>query len=72
MKVLLLAAPGLSNRQIADSLGISEATIKRHLDSIYPKMGVHSRGEPVRQALFEHWITVQEVTEADTDGGSSS
>jgi DNA-binding NarL/FixJ family response regulator len=75
MEVLLLVARGLSNRQIASSLGLSEATVKRHLANVYPKMGVVSRSEAVRQALFEHWITIQDVTqepEEYTDGGSSA
>jgi DNA-binding NarL/FixJ family response regulator len=62
MEVLLLVARGLSNRQIASSLIVSEATIKRHLANAYPKMGVSSRVEAVRKALFEHWITIDEVT----------
>jgi NarL family two-component system response regulator LiaR len=75
MEVLLLAARGLSNRQMASTLRLSEATVKRHLANVYPKMGVHSRGEAIRKALTEDWITIQDVTheqEADTDGGSSS
>ena len=63
MEILLLVARGLSNRQVADTLTISEATIKRHLANIYPKMGVSSRGEAVRQALFEEWITLQDITQ---------
>jgi DNA-binding NarL/FixJ family response regulator len=44
MEILLLVARGLSNRQIASSLYIEEATVKRHLANAYPKMGVASRG----------------------------
>jgi DNA-binding NarL/FixJ family response regulator len=69
MEVLLLAARGLSNRQLADSLRLSEATVKRHLANIYPKMGVASRGEAVRKALQEKWITIQEITQHDDEGG---
>ncbi len=63
MEILLLLARGLSNRLIARALHISEATVKRHLANIYPKMGVSSRGEAVRQALFEEWITIQDITQ---------
>jgi DNA-binding NarL/FixJ family response regulator len=62
MEILLLVARGLSNCQIASSLMLSEGTVKRHLANLYPKMGVSSRGEAVRQALFEEWITIQDVT----------
>jgi DNA-binding NarL/FixJ family response regulator len=63
LEVLLLAGRGLSNRRIAERLHLSEATVKRHLANVYPKMGVSSRGEAVRQALGNEWITIQEVTE---------
>ena len=62
MEILILLSRGLSNRRIASSLGVSEATVKRHLANSYPKMGVSSRGEAVRKALFEEWITIQDFT----------
>jgi DNA-binding NarL/FixJ family response regulator len=65
MEVLLLVARGLSNQQIARSLSMSEGTVKRHLANAYPKMGVSSRGAAVRKALFENWITIEEVTQED-------
>jgi DNA-binding NarL/FixJ family response regulator len=72
METLLLVARGLSNRQIASSLRVSEGTVKRHLANSYPKMGVASRGEAVRKALFEDWITIQDITQEkqgeDADG----
>src|ERR687893_942210 len=61
MEILVLVARGLSNHQVASSLRVSEATVKRHLANAYPKMGVSSRGEAVRQALFENWITIEDV-----------
>lgn len=63
LEVLLLAARGLSNRQISASLHLSEATVKRHLANIYPKIGVGSRGEATRKALREGWISTRDVTE---------
>jgi DNA-binding NarL/FixJ family response regulator len=62
MEILILVARGLSNRQIASLLRLSEATVKRHLSNAYPKMGVTSRGAAVRQALFENWITIEDIT----------
>jgi DNA-binding NarL/FixJ family response regulator len=61
-EVLLLSARGLSNGRIARSLHLSEATVKRHLANVYPKMGVSSRGEAAREALAREWITIEEVT----------
>jgi DNA-binding NarL/FixJ family response regulator len=67
LEILLLAARGLSNRQIGASLHVAEGTVKRHLANTYEKMGVGSRGQATRKALFEEWITIQDVTE-DLDG----
>ncbi len=38
-----LLAKGLTNRQIADSLYISEGTVKNYISSIYDKTGIHDR-----------------------------
>jgi len=65
LELLLLAARGLSNRQIAASANLAEATVKRHLANIYQKMGVSSRGEASREALTREWITIEEVTQPD-------
>ena len=63
LEILLLAARGVSNRQISKSLHLAEGTVKRHLSNIYEKMEVSSRGEATRKALFEEWITIQDVTD---------
>jgi DNA-binding NarL/FixJ family response regulator len=65
LELLLLAARGLSNRQIAASVHLAEGTVKRHLANIYQKIGVSSRGEAAREALIRDWITVEEVTQPD-------
>lgn len=62
MEVLLLAARGLSNRQAALKLRLSEATIKRHLANIYNKLGVASRSEAASLALSEGWISSRELS----------
>ena len=49
--VLLLLAEGLSNREIAASLGISDHTVKFHLAAIFGKLGARSRTEAVRRGL---------------------
>jgi DNA-binding NarL/FixJ family response regulator len=68
MEILLLVAQGLSNRQIANMLRLSETTVKRHLANAYPKMDVVSRGEAVRKALLEDWITIQDITQEEEQG----
>ena len=42
-EIVDLLMQGMSNRQIAHSLGIAEATVKKHLHHVYRKFGVRSR-----------------------------
>jgi DNA-binding NarL/FixJ family response regulator len=42
-EVLGLLAQGLSNKQIAHGLGISERTVKVHLGSVFRRLGVNDR-----------------------------
>ena len=44
-EVLGLAAQGLTNPQIAESLTVSENTVKFHLQNIFQKLGVSNRTE---------------------------
>jgi DNA-binding NarL/FixJ family response regulator len=69
LEVLLMVARGMSNHQIAVSLHLSEATIKRHLANIYPKIGVSSRGEAVRKALSRNWISARDITSGEIQSG---
>ncbi|MCL2463835.1 MAG: response regulator transcription factor, partial [Micrococcales bacterium] len=43
LRVLDLIGEGLSNRQIADRLGVAEKTIKNHITSLLAKMGLQRR-----------------------------
>jgi DNA-binding NarL/FixJ family response regulator len=65
LEILLLAARGLSNRQIAARVNLTEGTVKRHLSNSYHKLGVGSRGEAARKALQQDWITVSEITDEE-------
>lgn len=49
--VVRLVADGLSNRQIAERLGISENGVKRHLSNLFTRYDVESRAALVHQAL---------------------
>lgn len=48
-EVLQLLASGLSNRNIAERLGISERTVKAHVSNLFDKHGVRNRTELVSQ-----------------------
>ena len=50
-QVLALVAGGLTNRQIAERLVISEGTAIRHVSNIFGKLGVANRAAATRAAL---------------------
>ena len=45
--VFLLLRKGLSNKQIADRLVVSENTVRFHLKQLYAKLGARSRAHAV-------------------------
>lgn len=49
-RVLDLVGQGLSNREIADDLGIAEKTVKNHVTSVLAKMGLQRRTQVVAWA----------------------
>jgi len=57
MRVLTALARGLSNKQIAAELFITEQTVKFHLTNIYRKLHVANRTEATRYA-YQHGIVV--------------
>lgn len=44
-EICTLLAKGLTNKQIADTLYISEGTVKNYISSIYDKTGIHDRAK---------------------------
>jgi len=50
-EIAILACQGMSNGEIAESLCISEGTVKKHISNIFEKLGC-SRREQIRQRLF--------------------
>jgi two-component system, NarL family, response regulator LiaR len=64
IEILSYAARGLTNKQIASELFISDRTVQGHLQNIYQKLHVATRTEAVTAALSHGLITL-------TDGGQS-
>jgi DNA-binding CsgD family transcriptional regulator len=52
-ELLQLLAAGHTNRQIGRRLGISEGTVRSHLEAIYTRLGVSSRTAAVARAFPE-------------------
>jgi len=53
LEVLRLVAKGLSNRDVAQRLAISENTVKNHVRNMLEKLQLHSRMEAVMYAVRE-------------------
>ena len=55
-EVLGLLNHGLANKEIARSVGLSEATVKFHLKNLYGKLGVNSRVMAITVARQQHLL----------------
>ena len=58
IEVLELVAEGLSNKSIADRLGISDHTVKFHIASLSGKLGAGNRTDAVRRGVQRGLITL--------------
>ncbi len=56
LDVLRLVAKGLSNRDVASQLAISENTVKNHVRNMLEKLQLHSRMEAVMYAVREKLV----------------
>jgi two-component system NarL family response regulator len=60
LEVLKLVAKGMSNREIAEELFISENTVKNHVRNILEKLHLHSRMEAVIYAVRERLLDIHD------------
>jgi len=56
LEILGLIASGLSNREIADSLFVSENTVKTHSSRLFDKLGARRRTQAVQLGKQAHLI----------------
>jgi DNA-binding NarL/FixJ family response regulator len=62
LEILRMAASGLSNKDIAQKLDLSERTVKGYLAEIFSKLNVSSRTEAVITALRAGFFTLDDLT----------
>jgi DNA-binding NarL/FixJ family response regulator len=61
VEVIRALAQGKSDRQIANSLGISEKTVRNHTSNIYRKLHIFDRTQAVIYAIREGVIDVEDL-----------
>ena len=61
LEVLRLAAKGMTNKEIAEELIISERTVQTHFANVFSKLNVGSRTEALLRALKEGWLSLEDV-----------
>ncbi|HSE99043.1 MAG TPA: response regulator transcription factor [Blastocatellia bacterium] len=54
-EVVTLVAEGLTNKEIAERLSISQATVRTHLTSIFLKLGIQNRSRLIVYA-YKHGL----------------
>ena len=62
LEVLRLLAGGTSTTAAAESLGISTATLRAHVQAVLRKLGAHSRLEAVAEAARLGLVTLESWT----------
>ena len=62
-QILLLAACGLTAKESAERLGVSDRTVSTHFMNIFEKLDVSKRAQAVVRALELGIITLEEIEE---------
>ena len=55
-EVLLLASEGLTNKEIAERIGVAVRTVEVHLTAIRSRLGISRMALLVRHAIREGWL----------------
>ncbi|MEU6148392.1 LuxR C-terminal-related transcriptional regulator [Actinosynnema sp. NPDC047251] len=71
-RVLTLLAAGLSNRQIAQALDISDKTAKNYVHVILSKLNASSRTEAAFTALCERLVDLEECRRVQAAGDAAA
>jgi DNA-binding NarL/FixJ family response regulator len=58
LEVLKLIGNGLTNRQIAEELVISEKTVKNHINNVFSKLPIYDRSQAILYAIREGLVKV--------------
>jgi NarL family two-component system response regulator LiaR len=61
-EILLWVARGLPNKQIAQKVHISEATVRAHVSNIFSKLNLANRSQVVLYAVQKGWIDPESET----------
>ena len=67
MEILRYVTQGKTNKQIAQSLGISHQTVKNHVSSILTKLDVEDRTQAAIYAMRRGWVRITDTSNTESD-----